>query len=375
VDSGMNDGNTGTRKTRGDDRDLHRVFMDDIRRTHFGRDYLREFKDLYYFYLDDERRTELAGMGRWRRAFLLLAWILKSLLLKLSPARRLLLLAALVLTLLSPKELTIGTVVLEAYFRPWGFLLLLIVLMLELRDKLLARDEIAVARQVQIALLPDEHPDIPGWTAWYVSRPANDVGGDLVDYLDLDGFRHGIVLGDVAGKGLGAALLSAKLQATLRALVPAAVSLDELGGRVNDIFHKDGLDNRYATLFLAELEHDSGHVRYLNAGHNPPMILRSDHLEKLPASSYPLGMLGSATYEEIGVELAPGDVMLAYSDGLTEATNENGEEFGVGRLEKILPELRSLAPEAIGRRILVEVDRFLGEARLGDDLSLVIVKR
>ena len=93
--------------------------------------------------------------------------------------------------------------------RPWGGLLFLIILMLELKDKLVAKDEIQIARQVQIALLPHENPEIPGWSVWCYSRPANDVGGDLVDYLELDGFRHGVVLGDVAGKGLGAALLSA----------------------------------------------------------------------------------------------------------------------------------------------------------------------
>ena len=225
--------------------------MEDLRSTRWRR-YVREFQDLYSFYVDDERKAELASMGRIRRAVTVLFWILKSLLMKLSPVRRVMLLVALIFFfLIGYKSITLGTLPpLKLNMAPWGFALLLIVLMLELRDKLLARDEIAVARQVQLALFPSEHPEVPGWSVWSVSRPANDVGGDLVDYIELDGFRHGILLGDVAGKGLGAALLTAKLQATLRALVPDVTSLDDLGTRVNDIFHRDGLDNRYATLFF-----------------------------------------------------------------------------------------------------------------------------
>ena len=350
---------------------LGRVVMEDLRRTELRRDFLQQFKSLYQFYLTDERRAELAGMGRIRRAFSLLFWITKSLLMKLSPARRLVLLAALILSL--PGIKSIGIYGVRVDLRPWGFVLLLFILMLELRDKLLAQDEIAVARQVQLALLPSEHPQVPGWSVWSYSRSANDVGGDLVDYLEIDDFRHAVVLGDVAGKGLGAALLSAKLQATLRALVPTAASLDDLGDRVNDIFYRDGLDNRYATLFFVELEHYSGQVRYLNAGHNPPFLFGATRMEKLEASSYPLGMLASATYHEGSAELAPGDLLLIYSDGLTEATNDDGEEFGLARVEAILPELLGLAPEAMGQRILQEVDRFLGDAHTTDDLSIAII--
>ncbi|MFQ5626458.1 MAG: SpoIIE family protein phosphatase, partial [Methyloligellaceae bacterium] len=140
------------------------------------------------------------------------------------------------------------------------------------QDKLLARDEIEVARQVQLARFPQEQPRLPGWAVWSYTRPANDVGGDLVDYIELDSGRLGVALGDVAGKGLGAALLTAKLQATLRALVPECRTLDELGGRLNTILHRDGLDNRYATLFYLELAHEGGHVRFLNAGHNPAIV-------------------------------------------------------------------------------------------------------
>jgi sigma-B regulation protein RsbU (phosphoserine phosphatase) len=357
------------------DPSLHKVVMDDLRQTRWGRDYLGQLETLYYFYLDDERRAELDRMGRIRRAFSVLFWILKSLLMKLSPARRVMLLIALVCGIAGWNAVEVGSYVLDFDLRPWGFALLLIVLMLELRDKLLARDEIAVARQVQLALLPNRHPQVPGWSVWSLSRPANDVGGDLVDYIELDGFRHAVVLGDVAGKGLGAALLTAKLQATLRAVVPSAASLDDLGSRVNDIFFRDGLDNRFATLFFVELQHDSGHVRYLNAGHNPPFVIRSSGVEKLHASSYPLGILASATYEEGALDLEPGDVIVAYSDGLTEACNDTGEEFGMQRLEALLPGLRDLPPEDIGLTILQHVDRFLGDARLTDDLSLAVIKR
>jgi len=353
---------------------FHQVVIDDLKQTRWDQTF-RELQQLYAFYLDDERRDELASMGRIRRAFSVLFWILKSLLLKLSPARRVMLLVALVFAVVGWKKLEISSVVMDFDLRPWGFALLLIVLMLELRDKLLAKDEIAVARQVQLALHPDSHPVIPGWTVWSLSRPANDVGGDLVDYLELDGFRHAVVLGDVAGKGLGAALLTAKLQATLRALVPDATSLDELGARVDNILHRDGLANRYATLFFASVEHHSGRLLYLNAGHNPAFAVHADRTEKLSASSFPLGMMGTADYDEGSIEMAPGDLLVIYSDGLTEAENDAGEEFGGDRLEAMLPALRGLTPHEVGRAILDQVDDFLGDARLTDDLSLAIIVR
>ncbi len=365
---------TGRQSRR--DPDLGRVVFDDLRRTRFQRDYLQEIKELYYFYLDEDTRARLADMGRIKRAFWLLGWLLKSMITKLSPARRILLLIAFILTfLVAESTFRIGEWAISADLRPWGWLLLFLILMLELKDKLVAKDEIQIARQVQVALLPRDNPDIPGWSVWCYSRPANDVGGDLVDYIELDGFRHGVVLGDVAGKGLGAALLSAKLQATLRALVPDAVALDDLAARVNTIFHRDGLDNRFATLFYAELEYNSGMLRYINAGHDPAFLIRTGGVEKLGASSLPLGMLPSAAHEECALDMASGEMLLAYSDGLTEAQNQRGEEFGVERLEGLLPEFRNLSPEKIGARILKEVDRFLGDSRPGDDLSLIVIVR
>jgi phosphoserine phosphatase RsbU/P len=354
---------------------LRRVFVEDLRRMRFSRDYWRELRELYAFYLDEEERTRLADMGRVRRSVMVLGWLLHSLFMKLSPARRIMLLLSVVLTILGNTSFRLMGWGFSADLRPWGWVLLLLTLMLELKDKLLARDEIQIARDVQIALQPRSNPTVPGWSFWCYSRPANDVGGDLVDYIALDGFRHGVALGDVAGKGLGAALLSAKLQATLRALVPEAVSLDELGTRVNTILHRDGIDNRYATLFYAEVEHDSGRMRYLNAGHNPAFLIRRGGVERLSASSFPLGMLPRVAYEERSLDLVQGEVLLVYSDGLTEASNPAGEEFGAARLESLVSGLGSLEPQAVGERLLTEVDRFLGDARAADDLSLVVIRR
>lgn len=354
---------------------IGRVVFEDLRRTRFSRTYLKEFRDLYHFYLDKESRARLAGTGRIWRAFLLLGWLARSLLTKLSPARRILLLAAVLLTVMGDTQFNIIYWAVDARFAPVGFLLLLVVLMLELKDKLLVRDEIEIARQVQLALLPHEHPHIPGWKVWSYSRPANDVGGDLVDYIELDGFRHGVLLGDVAGKGLGAALLTSKLQATLRALVPEAASLDDLGTRANTIFLRDGLDNRYATLFYVEVEHDSGQARYLNAGHNPAFVIREGGVEKLGASSLPLGMLPVTDYEECALELDHGEILFAYSDGLTEAENEAGEQFGMERLEAALRAVDHTDPERIGHQLLDQVDAFLDGARTGDDLSMTILIR
>ncbi len=372
-----------TSKGKREPSSLRRVFVDDLFKTRLDKDYLRELRDLYHFYLSDEDRRQLAQMGRLRRAFMLLGWTLKNMLTRLSPPRRLAILVALVMAILGETSVQVGGNLVTVDLRFWAVWILLLVLMLELKDKLVARDEIEIARQVQLALLPHVDPTIAGWKVWSHSRPAREVGGDLVDYLELDGFRHGVLLGDVAGKGLGAAMLSAKLQATFRALVPDSVALDELGNRVNAIFVGDNIQNRYATLFYTVLEHDSTQMRYINAGHNPAYLLRgavdstgtTNGLEELCASSYPIGMFDPADYEERVVEMRSGDLLLIYSDGLTEATNARGEEFGEDRLRALLPALRGHEPAEVGKRLMREVDAFLGDATQNDDLSLVVVRK
>lgn len=371
---------TGTRRREGappsDAPSLRRLLIEEIRQADVRGTVRRDLHGLYHFYLDDEQQARLAGYGRVRRAFWMLGMLLRQLLARITPVRRLILVVALVLAVQGGTHIVIGSVDISPDLRLYAFVLVLFVLMLELKDKLLAHDEIAIAREVQRALLPSTAPPLDGWSIWLSSRPANDVGGDLVDALPLAGGRLGLALGDVSGKGMGAALLMAKLQATLRAVATGGDDLGLLGSRLNGILHRDGIDNRFATLFYAELRPAAGEVRWLNAGHNPPLVVRDGRgPAELGASAPPLGMLPGTSYSGDTIFLDPGDMLIVYSDGLTEATNPREEEFGLERLRQLAPRLRGMIPETAGSVILAEADAFLAGERAHDDLSLIIVRR
>ena len=348
----------------------------DVHRTGFKRTINRTFLDLQQFYLSAHSRDRLVGMGRSRRAIFLAGWLLKSLFLKLTPARRVLLALSFVLMWQATNVESRGdTTQISIHFPFLGIVTLLLILMLELKDKLLAREELEAGRSVQRALMPDSSPTIPGWDVWLFTRSANDVGGDLVDYLPLGEQRFGLVLGDVAGKGLPAALLMAKLQSTLRALAAVGTSLAELGQKMNSILCRDGLPNRFATLVYLDLGAGSGGVRMLNAGHPPPLVLRGTTLEELPNGSMALGMFPEAIFSEQRVEFADGDALIVFSDGLTEAMNGNAEFFGDERLRARLPALARMTAEGIGTGVVAAVDEFVGDARPHDDLSLIVLRR
>ena len=165
-----------THKTDGSgparDSSIPRTFVDDVRSTGYGRDYWKELKELYYFYLDEDSRNRLASKNRVWRAFLILGWLAKSLWSKLAPGRRLMLLIGIIFTfVMGDTSFALLGWGFSADLRIWGTVLLVIVLMLELKDKLLARDEIQIAREVQLALLPSENPQIPGWSVWRPIAP------------------------------------------------------------------------------------------------------------------------------------------------------------------------------------------------------------
>src|SRR5262245_13508277 len=201
----------------------------DVRRTGFKRTVHRTFVDLQEFYLGAHSRDRLLRMGKNRRALFVVAWLLKSLFLKLTPARRVLLALSFLFMWQETNVAVAGNPQIRINFPFLGIVTLLLILMLELKDKLLAREQLEAGRSVQRALMPESSPAIRGWDVWLYTRSANDVGGDLVDCVPLGDERYGLALGDVAGKGLPAALLMAKLQSTLRALAADTRPLAELG--------------------------------------------------------------------------------------------------------------------------------------------------
>ena len=354
--------------------DLGSVFGD-VNKRGVGHEVRRTFDDLEKFYLSEELRrrlTTMSSVSRWLHRFW---WLLKGLLMKMTPARRVLLALGLFLLVTGVQQIHFSTRVITFNLPVIGDILLVIVLMLELKDKLVARDELEAGRVVQLALMPQQSPDVPGWDVWTYTEPANDVGGDLVDYVPLGEGRHGIALGDVAGKALPAALLMVKLQATLRALIPQFGTLAELGAGVNRILTRDGLTNRFATLVYCVVSETSGDVRVLNAGHFPPLIARPASLDEMARGSIALGIIDDATFSETQADLAPGDVLIAYSDGVTEAVNSAGDFFGEERLRAAIEAAAGQPAGAIGARILESLVSFVGDAPPHDDVSVVVMRR
>ncbi len=352
-----------------------KILWDDLHSGIFRRSLWDEIREIYQFYVGREERERIAMKGPIRRGLHGAYHILKNLILKLSSFRRLLLLVSLILLLLG-MQFTLGhKVSVNFNLKPLAYVLLLLILLLELKDKLLALDELEMGRKVQFALLPKNTPHIPGWEVWMFTRPANEVGGDLVDYLILDPRRVGLVLGDVAGKGLGAALYMAKLQATWRVLAPEAARLSIMGKKLNMIFCRDGMANKFISLVYLELAEKSGKVRVLNAGHIPPLVLQKGRVREVERGDPALGIKPGASFHEHKMSLTDGDMLLVYSDGLSEACNRQGAFFGEKRVHELFSGLGNLHPGEAGMRLVSEADTFTGDARPHDDLSIIILKK
>jgi hypothetical protein len=354
---------------------LGKTIIDDFRRGDYERTLRRDFSELKDFMLTEERQKRLKDMKQLKRWFFIAWWFLEGLFLKLTPARRILLLLAILFLISNISMRTDGSGANFEGFHFIGTLILLFIIMLELKDKLLAHEELEAGHAVQNALMPERTPQVPGWGLWLFTRSANEVGGDLVDFIQITPERIGVTLGDIAGKGLRAALLTAKLQATIRALVPDVASLSQLASKLNFIFCRDSLPNLFASVVYAELQPDSDLIRMVNSGHLPPVVLRNGRIEKTEKGGMALGLSPQATFTEQRVELGRGELMIVYSDGFTEARNLEGSFFGEQRILDLLPQLATFSAQQIGDRLLEEVDRFVGEARAYDDISIAILKR
>jgi sigma-B regulation protein RsbU (phosphoserine phosphatase) len=236
--------------------------------------------------------------------------------------------------------------------------------------------EVRIAQDVQARLFPQKVPKSASLECHGVCRPARGVAGDYYDFLELDRSHLGVAVGDVAGKGISAALLMASLQGALRSHAslsdegPAQAARD-----INSQIHALTDSNRFATLFWAVFEEAGCALTYVNAGHNPPMLLRrSGTLERLATGGPPLGVFAGSRYEQRTVTLAPGDVLLVFSDGITEAPGPGEEEFGERRLERLLRDRSTLPAAGLCDAVLEAVGQFQNGAAQEDDMTVVVAK-
>jgi steroid delta-isomerase-like uncharacterized protein len=247
----------------------------------------------------------------------------------------------------------------------------------EAQERERIEQELRVARRTQEELLPEALPELNGWEFAQYYQPAREVGGDFYDFLQLADGHIGVVVGDVSGKGMPAALVMAAARSMLRALAPTSGSPGEVLKRVNDALYPDTSSEMFVTCFYCILHRDSGRLLYANAGHDLPYIRRrsgEDDAQELRARGMPLGMMPDMTYEEKGASLREGESVLFYSDGLVEAHDPNGEMFGFPRLRALIAEHgeeRSLVDS-----LLEELYAFTGEDwEQEDDITLLTLRR
>jgi serine phosphatase RsbU (regulator of sigma subunit) len=238
-----------------------------------------------------------------------------------------------------------------------------------------AAQEIEIARQVQARLFPQILPPLRTLEYAGVCRQARQVGGDYYDFLDLGQERLGLVVGDISGKGIAAALLMANLQANLRSQCAQAVDDPARFLRcVNSLFFDNTAENAYATLFFAEYDDRSRRLRYANCGHLPALLLRAGgDLERLQSTSTVLGLFDHWDCDAGERELRPGDLLALYTDGITEAENDGEDQFGETRLTEALLTARDLPPADIVGSILDTVGAF-SPAEQQDDITLIVAR-
>jgi sigma-B regulation protein RsbU (phosphoserine phosphatase) len=205
--------------------------------------------------------------------------------------------------------------------------------------------------------------------------PAKELGGDFFNYFSLPGGEFAVLIGDVSGKGVPAALLMANIQATLRARLPVETDLCRLVGTLDQEVAGQTPAEAYLTLFVAILSRDGRRMRYVNAGHNSQFLLRADHrAQRLVSTGRPLGLLPGGQYQTVEVDLESGDWLFLYTDGLVEAENSEGQEFGIERLEKLLVEAGPEKVDMILAEVEAQASRHRGGVEAEDDSTLLLLQ-
>lgn len=243
-------------------------------------------------------------------------------------------------------------------------------------EKQKLEDELQIAREIQKGLLPSVLPTIPSLDIAATNLSSKQVGGDYYDVIEAGKGRYVLAIGDVSGKGTPASLLMANLQATIRALVPLDIPLDELTARVNDLMCQNTGADKFITFFWGFIDVKDMSFTYVNAGHNYPYVIRSDRsVEYLDKGGMILGVMPTTTpYEQGRVSLRSGDLLLFYTDGVSEAMNKDGQDYGEGRLEAVLFANLDRSAEEIMNHIHEDIMRFARDTQQSDDITMMVVK-
>jgi len=329
---------------------------------------------------------KLEGQSRSQRAWYLTKTLFWAIIEKLSPARRVLLLLGLILLVTPSGGFSYNkggdSYVVEMDLHFWGALLILAVLLLELADRVVMKRDLEIAKEIQSWLLPGAPLQIPGYKIAYATRPANTVAGDYYDVILRTGAtpsegRILFAVADVAGKSIPAAMLMATFQASLRTLATSHDQLGQLAVELNRYACSNNQGGaRFTTAFLAELDAATGSLTYVNAGHNVPILRRHSGLvERLEAGGLPIGVLAEASYEVGTSNLATGDWLVIFTDGVVEAMNAEGDEYGEPELLREVDKGAALPPAELLGKLLAAIDRFVGNTPQHDDITCLLLKR
>ena len=236
--------------------------------------------------------------------------------------------------------------------------------------------ELALAAKIQEDFLPKENPPCKKFEIVGYNIPCYQVGGDYYDFIDIDPSRLGIVVADVSGKGVGASLLMASLRAALQSEVHAKYNIKEMAVKLNNFVHRSSASSGFITFFFCELNKESGELKYINAGHNPPLIIdKKGKITRLESSGLCLGMFPASTYEVKKVTINDGEMAVLYTDGITESRNKDNKEFDEKGLIKLLRKHPKLKASKILKKVNEELESFTAGADRMDDMTLVIIQR
>ncbi len=377
-------------------RQLFDTYTHDLSREDLQRLFTHDTPGAYRFFARGLAEDQLAGLPRWKRIPLRVRLIFVAFTLKLPPARRALYISALLVALLGLLQLFRGFSQIEVPFGlpfvqvailapVWAdgtFALLLslllvnLLVLLEVADRLSLKGELEVAREIQLAMLPSGTYRAADIEICGVTRPANTVGGDFYDVLPLRDGRVIVTLGDVAGKGSPAALLMALLLAVLRTLVDEELDAPALAARLNTQICRHSPASRFITLFYGVYSPSSGALTYVNAGQTPPLLRRCDGgYERLGSTGVALGMFEGSVFGATETRIEPGEMLVLYSDGITEAEDPAGVPFEESGLEAVLEQAAGADAAETGTRVLAAVAAHARDSRFVDDLTVLVLKR